>query len=79
MLNAFQSVVMLMVLTRACDLETAGVFTIAYASANLFLNIGNYGMRNYQASDVEPKYSFSTYALSRAITDMAMLTVPPSI
>ena len=74
MLNAFQSVVMLMVLTRACDLETAGVFTIAYASANLFLNIGNYGMRNYQASDVEPKYSFSTYARSRAITDMAMLT-----
>lgn len=73
MLNAFQSVVMLMVLTRACDLETAGVFTIAYASANLFLNIGNYGMRNYQASDVKPKYSFSTYARSRIITDMAML------
>ena len=73
MLNAFQSVVMLMVLTRACDLETAGVFTIAYASANLFLNIGNYGMRNYQASDVKPKYSFSTYARSRVITDIAML------
>ena len=73
MLNAFQSVIMLMVLTRVCDLETAGMFTIAYASANLFLNMGNYGMRNYQASDVEPKYSFAVYARSRIITDVAML------
>ena len=61
MLSAFQSVIMLMVLTRVCDLETAGIFTIAYASANLFLNVGNYGMRNYQASDVKPKYAFSIY------------------
>lgn len=73
MLGAFQSVIMLMVLTRVCDLETAGMFTIAYASANLFLNMGNYGMRNYQASDVEPKYSFAAYARSRIVTDVAML------
>lgn len=73
MLNAFQSVIMLMVLTRVCDLEAAGMFTIAYASANLFLNMGNYGMRNYQVSDVETKYSFAAYARSRIITDVAML------
>lgn len=73
MLNAFQSVIMLMILTHVCDLETAGIFTIAYASANLFLNVGNYGMRNYQVSDVRPKYAFSTYVRSRIITDAAML------
>lgn len=73
MLNAFQSVIMLMVLTRVCDLATAGIFTIAYASANLFLNMGNFGMRNYQASDVAPKYSFAAYARSRVITDVAMV------
>ena len=73
LLGAFQSVIMLMVLTRVCDLETAGMFTIAYASANLFLNMGNYGMRNYQASDVVPKYAFSAYARSRVITDIAMV------
>lgn len=73
MLNAFQSVIMLMVLTRVCDLETAGMFTIAYASANLFLNMGNYGMRNFQASDVKPVYSFASYARSRIVTDAAML------
>lgn len=73
MLNAFQSVIMLMVLTRVCDLATAGIFAIAYASANLFLNMGNFGMRNYQASDVAPKYSFAAYARSRIITDVAMV------
>ena len=53
MLTAFQSVIMLAILTRVLSLYDAGVFTIAYASANLFLNIGKYGMRNYQVSDVK--------------------------
>ncbi|MCH3942546.1 MAG: lipopolysaccharide biosynthesis protein [Atopobiaceae bacterium] len=73
MLNAFQSVVMLMVLTRVCDLATAGIFTIAYANANLFLTMGNYGMRNFEASDVKPEFSFGAYWRSRVVTDVAML------
>lgn len=73
MLNAFQSVIMLMAITRVASLEVAGVFTLAYASANLFLNMGNYGMRNFQASDVKPKYSFAGYWRSRLLTDTAML------
>ena len=47
-LNAFQSVMLLMILTRTVGLINAGIFTIAYANANLFLNIGKYGMRNFQ-------------------------------
>lgn len=73
MLNAFQSVIMLMVLTRVCDMATAGVFTLAYANANLFLNMGSYGMRNYQASDVRPTYGFRAYGRSRLITCVAMV------
>lgn len=73
MLNAFQSVIMLMVLTRVCDLVVAGIFTIAYANANLFLNVGNYGMRNFQASDIRPQFTFRTYARSRILTGSAML------
>lgn len=73
MLNAFQSVLMLMVLTRVCDVHAAGVFSFAYASANLFLGIGNYGMRNFQASDVSIRYSFPTYVASRFATDAVML------
>lgn len=73
MLNAFQSVIMLMVLTRVCDMATAGVFTLAYANANLFLNMGSYGMRNFQASDVKPDYGFRAYGRSRVITCLAMV------
>jgi O-antigen/teichoic acid export membrane protein len=73
MLNAFQSVIMLMVITRTASLTEAGVFTLAYASANLFLTVGNFGMRNFQASDVRPVYPFASYLRSRLITDVAML------
>lgn len=73
LLNAFQSVVMLTVLSHVCDAATAGVFTIAYANANLFLNLGKYGVRNFQVSDVHEKYSFSTYHLARTISVLAMI------
>lgn len=73
MLNAFQSVIMLMVITRVCDLVTAGVFTLAYANANLFLTLGVFGMRNYEASDVEPRFSFGAYGRARAVTGVAMV------
>ena len=45
---AFQSVIMLMILTRTVGLVEAGIFTIANANANLFLTVGKYGMRYFQ-------------------------------
>ncbi|MDR2672811.1 MAG: lipopolysaccharide biosynthesis protein [Coriobacteriales bacterium] len=77
-LAAFQSVIWLVVITRVCDLMVAGVFTIAFALANQFLNIGKFGMRNFQASDVvtagtEPRYSFGDYLLSRILSSLAMI------
>ena len=74
-LQAFQSVTFLMILTRTVGLVQAGIFTIAYANANLFLNIGKYGMRYYQVSDVKEQYSFKEYAYSRKITVAAMIVV----
>ena len=58
-LMAFQSVFMLMILTRTVGLEEAGIFTIANANANLFLTIGKYGMRNFQVSDLKDQFLFS--------------------
>ena len=74
-LLAFQSVILLMILTRTVGLVEAGIFTIAYANANLFLNIGKYGMRNFQVSDVKRQFSFKEYLYSRWITTFAMLVV----
>ena len=70
---AFQSVIMLITLTHACDLATAGVFTIAYASANLFMIVGSYATRTYQASDASGDFSFSGYLSTRIVTVVAML------
>ncbi len=62
-----------MVLTRVVGLTEAGIFTIAYANANLFLTIGNFGMRYFQVSDVRERFSFCTYRKSRIITTVAMM------
>ncbi len=75
MLMAFQSVIMLMILTRTLGLVEAGVFTIAYANANLFLTIGKYGMRYFQVSDVKNQFTFAEYRLSRVVTSAIMIAV----
>ena len=75
MLYAFQSVILLTILTRTVGLVSAGVFTIAYANANLFLTIGKFGMRNFHVSDVNRQYTFGEYRLSRIISTIAMIVV----
>ena len=75
LVNAFQSVIMLMVLMRVSTPAVAGVFTIAYANANLFLNLGKYGMRSFQVSDVRQAYTFGAYLRSRVFTTAAMVVV----
>ena len=43
-------------------------FSLSYATAQLLLQVGRYGVRTYQATDLNQKYSFSEYKLSRVIT-----------
>ncbi len=73
MLNAGQSVFLLIVITRVCGLEAAGIFSIAFATGNLFLYLGNYGVRNYQVSDLSEQYSFCDYLRHRLCTVALML------
>ena len=72
-LFALQSTIMLIALTRVCDVYVAGVFTIAFANANLFMQISNFGMRKFQASDRRGEFSFRTYRASRVSTCTAMI------
>lgn len=73
MLNAGQSALILMVISYTNSAEDAGIFSIAYAIACLTLTIGNYGMRNFQATDVREKYKYSIYVNSRIITVTVMM------
>lgn len=73
MLNAVQSVVWLMVIRRVCEIKYAGIFSIAYAVANLMMSIGKYGVKNYQVTDIYQKHSFSDYFATRIVTCVAMI------
>lgn len=70
---AVQSAVMLIVMTRTNGLEDAGVFSIAFAVSSLMLFIGEFGVKRYQVSDVDEKYSFTDYYAVRLITCAAMI------
>lgn len=73
MLSAFQNVFFLIFITRFLGIQIAGIYTIAYASANLFANIGRFGVRNYQATDIMDKFSFREYFWARIITSLIMV------
>ncbi len=63
----------LMVVTRVCGVELAGFFSLSYATAQLLLTVGRFGMRTYQATDLQEKYLFREYGVSRILTCSAMM------
>ncbi len=65
---ATQSAFLLMVITRTTGLDDAGVFSIAYAIASLIYYVGEFGVRKYQITDVNEKFSFRDYHTHRVIT-----------
>ena len=75
MILAFQSVIMLIVLSHVTDEVTAGIFTMGNVSANLFLFVGKYGVRGFQVSDVDNKYSFRDYHCGRVISVAMMILI----
>lgn len=72
-LNAGQSALILIVLSRILSQDDCGIFSLAYAAASLALSLGMFGVRNFQASDVKEKYGFKDYINSRIVTTLLML------
>lgn len=73
LLNAGQSALLLIVISRTNPEADSGIYSIGYAIACLAGTIGLYGMRNFQVTDVTHRYSFSTYLKSRVISCIAMM------
>lgn len=63
----------LLVITRICGTELAGFYSLSYATAQLLLQVGRYGVRTYQATDLHQKFLFSEYKVSRFITCALMM------
>ncbi|MDD6190896.1 MAG: lipopolysaccharide biosynthesis protein [Firmicutes bacterium] len=71
--SALQNPVILLVMTRTNGISDAGVFSIAFAIATLMLYIGLYGLRRFQSSDINEKYSFAQYHGMRILSCSVMM------
>lgn len=75
LINALEAVVILAVVSRVNNLKDAGILTIAFSLANLFMTIGKFGMRNYQVVHDGEDFTFKTFLYSRLITVGAMIFI----
>lgn len=72
-MNSFQTMLLLLMITRMGNVNDASIFVMAYAVGNLMINIGRYGVRQYQVTDVREKYCFKSYVNARIVSMILML------
>lgn len=73
--NASTSFILLIFVTHICGKTEAGIFAFGFAVAQLTLTIGKFGMRTYQATDINHNTKFASYLTSRIITCLLMLVI----
>lgn len=71
--SALESVLFSIIITRVIGLAEAGIATLGFAVGNLMATIGRYGVRTFQVTDVECRYSFPAYFRTRLVTTGAMI------
>ena len=67
------SFLFLMVVTRTLGASVGGFFSLCYATAQLLLTVGRFGVRTFQSTDLLPAYSFREYRLFRLLTVFLMI------
>lgn len=72
-INSFNSLFFLIIVTRVNDIQTAGIFSIAYATATILYTLAMYSGRLCQVTDIENKISDKDYIANRALTCILML------
>lgn len=75
LINALEAVIVIAVVSRVNSLKDAGVLTLAFSLANLYMTIGKFGMRNYQVAHDGEDFRFKTFLHSRVITVGIMILV----
>ena len=74
-LNSAVSMFLLLIVTRTVGVAEAGIFSLGFSTSQMMLTIGNYGMRNYQVTDLNNKYSMNIYLSSRIVTNVLMMII----
>ena len=66
--NSFQTMLLLVFITRFGTDADSAAFVMAYAAGNLLFNIGKYGVRHFQVTDSTEQYSFRDYISARFVS-----------
>lgn len=74
-LNAFSSLIFLIIVTRFNSLSDAGVFSFSFATACLFYILAVYSGRVYQVSDLDESHDDSNYIYNRLITSIITIII----
>ncbi|MBR3882898.1 MAG: lipopolysaccharide biosynthesis protein [Clostridia bacterium] len=72
-INSFNSLFFLIIVTRVNDIQTAGIFSIGYATATILYTLAMYSGRLCQVTDIEGKIKDKDYIAQRAFTCIIML------
>lgn len=67
--------ILTVVATQLAGAEQAGRFSMAFAAGTLLMFLSNYGVRNFQVSDIDEHSSFASYQVNRWITSILALVV----
>ncbi len=65
----------ILVVRLSVGFSDAGVLSLAMSLTGSFVCIANYGLRNYQVSDLKPLYTDGVYVATRMITCLASLVI----
>ena len=60
--------VITVLVARMLGYKAAGIYNLAMSITNIFAGLAGFGIRNYQISDINDKYSAQDYATNRIIT-----------
>ena len=72
MSNAIVSLLLMVVVSHVTDDNTAGVFSIAFSTAQMMSTICVFEMRNIQVTDAKREFSFNHISMFRIITIASM-------
>lgn len=72
-INSFNSLFFLIIVTRVNDIQTAGIFSIAYATATILYTLAMYSGRLCQVTDIKNKIKDKDYIVTRFLTCIVML------
>lgn len=67
------SVLLLLFVTRINGSDSAGLFAITFATATILNAVGDFGMRIFQVTDTNRKYTFDDYLFARLIVAVLMI------